>query len=360
MTAAVERMLDERTGGRLFWVRAEISQRSFSGKHCYLDLVEEEGGKRLAQLRGTIWGSRLAIIRKELGAEFDEVLKPGREIVFSAHMSFHAVYGFSLNIQSIDLDVLLGEMERRRKETFEALQREGAIGRNGRLPLGAVPQRIVLIGSPGTAGHTDFLAHLRNNPYRYALDVGCLDAPVQGVQAVGPLVAALHKAGRAALRTPVDAVVLLRGGGAKLDLDVFNDLTLCRTIAAMEVPVITGIGHETDSTLVDFVAHTHCKTPTAVADWLIERIASFESDLGREGRAVAAECRAQLSEQSGWLQGMEALLAERPLSFLRLDKDSCPEPCVLVGNTGKGSHFVVVVSQYRGVQTTRRIHLQPG
>ena len=140
------------------------------------------------------------------------------------------------------------------------------------------------------------------------------------MQAVGPLVAALHQAGRSALSTPVDAVVLVRGGGAKLDLDVFNDLTLCRTIAAMQVPVITGIGHETDSTLVDFVAHTHCKTPTAVADWLIERIAAFESDLGREGRAVAAECRAQLSEQSGWLQGMEALLAERPLSFLRLQR----------------------------------------
>ena len=140
MTAAVERMLDERAGGRLFWVRAEISQRSFSGKHCYLDLVEEEGGRRLAQLRGTIWGSRLAIIRKELGAEFDEVLKPGREIVFSAHMSFHAVYGFSLNIQSIDLDVLLEWSEK--EETFEALQREGPSAQRT-VVLEAVPQRIV-------------------------------------------------------------------------------------------------------------------------------------------------------------------------------------------------------------------------
>ena len=317
MTQAVEKMLDERTGGRLFWVRAEISQCSFSGKHGYLDLVEEEGGRRLAQLRGTIWSSRLAVIRKELGAEFDEVLKPGREIVFSAHMSFHAVYGFSLNIQSIDLDALLGEMERRRKETFEALQKEGAIGRNARLSLNVVPQRIVLIGSIGTAGHSDFLAHLQQNPYGYVFDIGCIDAPVQGNQAIGPLVAALHAAGRVALRTSIDAVVVLRGGGAKLDLDVFNDLTLCRTIAAMDVPVITGIGHETDSTLVDFVAHTHCKTPTAVADWLVERIAGFESGVGREGRAVASECRAQLSEQSGWLQGMEALLVERPLSYLR-------------------------------------------
>ena len=317
MTQAVEKMLDERTGGRLFWVKAEISQCSFSGKHGYLDLVEEEGGRRLAQLRGTIWGSRLAVIRKELGLEFDEVLKPGREIVFSAQMSFHAVYGFSLNIQSIDLDALLGEMERRRKATLDALQKEGAIGRNARLELNPVPQRIVLIGSAGTAGYSDFLAQLQQNQYGYAFDIGCIDAPVQGNQAAGRLVSALHAAGRAAMKTPVDAVILLRGGGAKLDLDVFNDLTLCRTIAAMEVPVITGIGHETDSTLVDFVAHTFCKTPTAVADWLLERMADFESGVGREGRAVASECRAQLNEQSGWLQGMEALLVERPLSYLR-------------------------------------------
>ena len=211
VTRAVERMLDERAGGQLFWVRAEISQCSFSGKHVYLDLVEEEGGRRKAQVRGTIWSSTLAQIRKELGEEFREVLQPGREIVFSAHMSFHAVYGFSLNIQRIDLDALLGEMERRRKETLAALQKEGAIGRNGRLSLSRVPQRIVLIGSAGTAGHTDFLTHLEKNAWGYALDVACIDTPVQGAHAVPSLVASLHRAGRVAMRTPVDAVVLLRG-----------------------------------------------------------------------------------------------------------------------------------------------------
>lgn len=317
VTRAVGRMLDERTGGKLFWVRAEISQCSFSGKHAYLDLVEEEGGQRKAQVRGTIWGSTLSQIRKELGGEFKEVLKPGREIVFSAHMAFHAVYGFSLNIQRIDLDALLGEMERRRKETLVALQKEGAIGRNGRLPLAAVPQRIVLIGSAGTAGHTDFLTHIANNAWGYALDLACIDAPVQGAMAIEKLVGALHAAGRVALRTRVDAVVVLRGGGAKLDLDVFNDLTLCRAIAAMEVPVITGIGHETDATLADAVAHTAEKTPTAVADFLVERMAAFEGQVGREGRAVAAECRAQLAEQQGTLRRYHALLGERPLSLVR-------------------------------------------
>ena len=317
VTRAVERMLDERAGGQLFWVRAEISQCSFSGKHVYLDLVEEEGGRRKAQVRGTIWSSTLAQIRKELGEEFREVLQPGREIVFSAHMSFHAVYGFSLNIQRIDLDALLGEMERRRKETLAALQKEGAIGRNGRLSLSRVPQRIVLIGSAGTAGHTDFLTHLEKNAWGYALDVACIDTPVQGAHAVPSLVASLHRAGRVAMRTPVDAVVLLRGGGAKLDLDIFNDLTLCRTIAAMEVPVLTGIGHETDQTLADAVAHTAQKTPTAVADFLVERMAQFEGEVGREGRAVAAECRAQLSEQEGALRRFGALLSERPLAFVR-------------------------------------------
>ena len=317
VTKAVGRMLDERAGGKLFWVRAEISQCSFSGKHAYIDLVEEEGGQRKAQVRGTIWGSTLAQIRKELGEEFKEVLKPGREIVFSAHMAFHAVYGFSLNIQRIDLDVLLGEMERRRKETLAALQREGAIGRNGQWPLAAVPQRIILIGSAGTAGHTDFLTHLEKNAWGYAFDLACIDAPVQGALAVERLVQGLHLAGRVALRTQVDAVILLRGGGAKLDLDVFNDLTLCRTVAAMEVPVLSGIGHETDQTLVDVVAHTAQKTPTAVADFLVERTARFEGEVGREGRAIASECRAQLSEQDGALKGFAARLAERPLSLVR-------------------------------------------
>jgi exodeoxyribonuclease VII large subunit len=317
ITRSVGKMLDERAGGRLFWIRAEISQCSFSGKHAYLDLVEERDGARLAQVRGTIWGSRLAEIREALGAEFEEVLKPGREIVFGAHMAFHAVYGFSLNVQQIDLDALLGEMERRRKETLEALKRKGAVGRNAQLPFAEVPQRVILIGSDGTAGHTDFLAHLRGNAWGFKMDLGCIGASVQGASAVPSLVAALHKAGRAALKTQVDAVILLRGGGAKLDLDVFNDLTLCLAIAAMDVPVITGIGHETDHSLADVVAHTFCKTPTAVADFLLDRMVDFDSAVGREGRAVAAECRAQLSEQSGWIQGCRALLSERPLSHVR-------------------------------------------
>ena len=314
VTAAVGKMLDERTGGKRMWVRAEISQFSIKGKHAYLDLVEERDGHRLAQLKGTIWGSRLEEVRKSLGKEFDEVLKPGREIVFSAYMAFHAVYGFSLNIQEIDLDVLLGEMERRRKETLASLRKEGAIGRNARLPLVAVPQRLILIGSEGTAGFTDFMAHIDQNDYGYRFDIGIVDAPVQGVHAAAGLIQALHVAGRAAMRTSVDAVVLLRGGGAKLDLDVFNDLSLCRTIAAMEVPVIVGVGHETDQTLCDFVGHTACKTPTAVAGFIVDRVAMFESEAGREARAIAAESRAQLMENGSALRQYATSLRERPLN----------------------------------------------
>ena len=320
VTRAVEKMLDERAGGTLFWVKAEISQFRISGKHAYVGLVEERSGRKVAQLEGRIWGERLVQIRKELGAEFDEVLKPGREIVFSAYMAFHAVWGFSLNIQRIDLDALLGEMERRRKETLEALQREGAIGRNGRIRMPDVVQGIVLIGSVGTAGHTDFLTHLSENAWGYRLDVGLIDANVQGAAAAPSLVKSLHRAGRLALRGAVDAVVVLRGGGAKLDLDAFNDLSLCRTVAAMDIPVVVGIGHETDQTLVDAVAHTACKTPTAVADFLLERMAEFEGRVSREGRAIAAESRAQLSEQTGWMKEFKAVLKERPRSKVQLER----------------------------------------
>lgn len=317
VTDAVEAMLEKQVGRKLFWVRAEISQCGFKGGHAYLDLVEEQAGERKAQLRGTIWSSRLGAIRKSLGKEFDEVMQPGREIVFSAQMAFHAVWGFSMNIQDIDLDVLLGEMERRRKATFEALRKEGAIGRNARLPLALVPQRLVLIGSSGTAGFSDFMAHLQSNAWGYAVDVGVIDAPVQGAQAPAALVDALHRAGRAALRGAVDAVVVLRGGGAKLDLDVFNDLSLCRTMAAMDVPVIVGVGHETDQTLVDFVAHTSCKTPTAVADFVMDRMAEFEAAFGREGRAVVDRAKVQLSENRGRLGQFTTFIRERPLSMVR-------------------------------------------
>ncbi len=317
VTAAVSAMLKEQVGSKLFWVRAEISQCGFKNGHAYLDLVEEQEGKRMAQLKGTIWSSQVAVIRKALGNEFDEVLKPGREIVFSAHMAFHAVWGFSLNIQHIDLDILLGEMERRRKATLEALSKEGAIGRNGRLELAIVPQRLILIGSKGTAGFTDFLAHLKSNVWGYGMDIGVVDVPVQGAQAPGALVSALHRAGRVALRTAVDAVVVLRGGGAKLDLDVFNDLTLCRTIAAMDIPVLVGVGHETDQTLVDVVAHTACKTPTAVADFVIERMSEFEGAVGREGRAIAAEAKSQLSENRGFIAQSSTFIRERPLAMVR-------------------------------------------
>ena len=129
-------------------------------------------------------------------------------------MAFHAVYGFSLNIQNIDLDALLGEMERRRKATLEALRKEGAIGRNADVPIVSVPQRLVLIGSKGTAGFTDFLVHLEKNAWGYRADVGIIDVPVQGLQATEGLVSALHQAGRVALKSGLDAVdIAPRGRG---------------------------------------------------------------------------------------------------------------------------------------------------
>ncbi len=166
------------------------------------------------------------------------------------------------------------------------------------------------------------MAHLEGNEFGYAHDVGIIDAQVQGVKAAKALVAALLQAGRAALKTPVDAVVLLRGGGAKLDLDAFNDLSLCRTIAAMEVPVIVGVGHETDQTLVDVVAHTACKTPTAVASFIVDRTARFESEVGIEAQRIAAESQAQLAENRSHLGQYAILIKERPLTMVRTERGS--------------------------------------
>ena len=271
-------MLEEKTGGEAFWIRAEISKITAARSgHFYLDLVEEVNGSQRAKMRASIWKGSASKIQQELGGEFDQVLQNGREIVCQAHITFHPVFGFSLNIQSIDLGSMLGELERRKQATIATLKAEEALDRNKQWPRPLAPQRIVLIASPATAGYSDFMAHIEQNEFGYALDVGVIPVSVQGEKAAAQITAALEKADRIASLTPIDAVVLLRGGGSALDLDIFNDLNLCRQIAAASRPVLTGIGHETDLVLADIVAHRSYKTPTDLADGLIDDLANFES-----------------------------------------------------------------------------------
>ncbi len=325
---SIQQMLDQKTGGKAFWIRAEISKvvAARSG-HFYLDLVEEVKGRQQAKMRASIWKGTALKIQKDLGGEFEQVLQNGREIVCQAQVTFHPIHGFSLNIQSIDLGSMLGELERRKQATLATLRSEDALNRNKQWPRALAPQRILLIASPDTAGYCDFMAHIEDNEYGYALDVGVLPVAVQGVHAAAQITAAIKKADHIASLTAIDAVVILRGGGSALDLDVFNDLDLCRQIAASTQPVLTGIGHETDLAIADIVAQRNFKTPTDLADGLIDDLANFESAAIEKTRYIARFAERFTVSSREQLTAWQQHVAERPIARLQLLRS-------LLANTG--------------------------
>ena len=302
---SLKRTLEQVTHGRTMWFKAEIAKLSKSPSgHVYLELVEEAQGQRLAMMRGTIWKAQHAAIRKELGEAADQVLAKGTEIVFTGQVNYHAVYGVSLAIQEIDLSAMVGEAERRKQETLSTLKAEGALERNRALPLPSLIQRIALVGSPGTSGFRDFGVHLLRNDWGLGFDVEVFPASVQGKEAPAALMQALLQAQTA----QPDVIVVVRGGGSALDLDAFNDLELCRAISSTSLPVLTGIGHETDLSVADLVAHLHFKTPTAVADYLVDRALNERSKLLEWSLAMGQQVQQRLTfERARFARDLQTL-----------------------------------------------------
>jgi exodeoxyribonuclease VII large subunit len=310
---SLRRTLERATEGNAMWFRAEVAQVKGSGAgHVYLDLVEEDQGTKLAAMRATIWRDQHREIVRELGDAASDVLRKGAEIVFSARVRYHAVYGVSLAVETIDLSAMLGEAERRKQATLLALRAEGALERNGRLPLPRLVTRVALVGSPGTSGFRDFAVHLLCNEGNFRYDVEVFSASVQGKDATPSLRHALVKAEA----WKPDAVVVVRGGGSALDLDAFNDLELCRTVADLGVPVLTGIGHETDLSVVDMVAHRAFKTPTAVADFLIDRSATEAARLQDALAQISVRARGRLGVEHQRLASHRQFLQLHPAQTL--------------------------------------------
>ncbi len=254
---------------------AEISElRCTSKGHCYLELVEREDDQTIAQIRANIWANSYRDISRKFEKATGETLKKGMEVLISVNVTFHEVYGLSLNIRDIDPTYSLGEMARRKKEVIEKLNREGIINLNKEIPLPLVPRRIAVISSSTAAGYGDFVNHLESNPFGYRIHHELYQSLMQGQEAESSIVASLDM-----IRTKTefyDAVVIIRGGGSQIDLSCFDSYTLASGIARFPLPVITGIGHERDDTVADIVAHTKCKTPTDVAQVIISVVRSFE------------------------------------------------------------------------------------
>ncbi|MDO9554292.1 exodeoxyribonuclease VII large subunit [Rhodonellum sp.] len=263
-----------------YWVVAEIGEfKQVAQGHAYLDLVEKKGSQIAAKIRANIWQYTYRVIAGRFSAVTGQNLKAGMKILAQVNVTFHEVYGISLNIKDIDPNYTLGERARIRQEVIERLTREGLMDLNKRFPLPLVPQKIAIISSASAAGYGDFMDQLLKNRQGYQIHAQLFQATLQGADAAATIIRALDQIDLLSGKESFDAVVLIRGGGSQLDLDCFDDYGLAATIAKYPLPVITGIGHERDETIVDLVAHTRLKTPTATAEFILSGFRDFEEQL---------------------------------------------------------------------------------
>ena len=261
-----------------YWVTAEISELkvNYSG-HCYIELVEKGGANHVpkAKASAVIWRSGYPMIASYFQGATGQVLAAGLKVLVKVVVSYHELYGLSLQITDIDPTYTLGDMERQRQETIRRLRQDGVFDMNRELPLPAAIQRIAVISSRNAAGYQDFMKEISSSPYGF--EITLFDAFMQGAEAEESIVRAL---GEAADRADgFDALVLIRGGGSQSDLGCFNSYRLCCYLAQFPLPVIAGIGHDKDQSVADLVAAVSLKTPTAVAVYLKNGMAEFEAGL---------------------------------------------------------------------------------
>lgn len=286
------------------WITAEIAQAGQSRGHFYLDLVQKGADDDLvAQNQAVLWAGDYRRLRLAIGPNLDAILREGLELKMQVRVDFHERYGLKLLIADLDPAYTFGQLELRRRQTVQTLRDLGLLERNRTLPLPKVLQRIAVVTSEGAAGFQDFREHLGDNSFDYRFECQLFASSVQGKNAESELLKALSAV--AARHTDFDCTVIVRGGGARLDLAVFDGLELCKKVAQMPLPVFTGIGHDVDETVLDLVAHASLKTPTAVADFLLQHNFVFENDLFRLAENIRAVGDFQLKTNQLELERLE-------------------------------------------------------
>ncbi len=257
------------------WIVAEIADvKSASSGHCYLELVEKKQDKIIARIKANVWSFQYQKIAMEFYSVTGKHLEKGMQILLLAGVSFHELYGISLVVKNINPTFTLGELERNRKEIILRLEKEGLMQRNKQLELELVPKRIAVISSENAAGYEDFVNQIKNNNKGYCLEISLFSCVMQGEKTESSILSALT-----GIKNQIhnfDSVAIIRGGGASLDLSAFDSYLLAKNIAEFPLPVISGIGHERDFTVVDYVVHTRLKTPTAVAEFYLQQFEEFD------------------------------------------------------------------------------------
>ncbi|RLD62976.1 MAG: exodeoxyribonuclease VII large subunit [Bacteroidetes bacterium] len=263
-----------------YWIVAEISEININRTgHCYIELIEKDelSEKITAKSRATIWAYTFRMIKPYFETSTGRELSAGLKIMVNVSVEFHEIYGMSLNIIDIEPTYTIGDLAKKRLEIINRLEEEGVIAMNKELEIPVVAQKIAVISSDTAAGYGDFVNQLENNNNGYKFYYKLFPALMQGDKAEESIINALDKIYK--YEDFFDVVVVIRGGGSKSDLSCFDNYWLAYNITQFPLPIISGIGHERDDTIVDTVANVKVKTPTAAAEFLISRIESFDEYL---------------------------------------------------------------------------------
>lgn len=297
-----------------YWVDAEVSEaRLASNGHFYVEFTQSDtfGQGMVAKARGTMWRATYARLMPRFEQATGERLRAGMKVRVEVQVVFHELYGYSLNIIDIDPSFTLGDLAQRRREILRQLEADGIIEDNRSLPMPMLLQRIAVVSSATAAGYGDFCKQLTSNTEHLAFDLRLFPAVMQGQHVEQSVMAALQEVCADSARW--DCVVIIRGGGATSDLADFDSYPLAAAVAQMPLPVIVGIGHERDTTVLDFVAHTALKTPTAVAAFILDHQLA---ELQRVETAATTVVRAARETMLRERNRFELMARTLPQSFL--------------------------------------------
>ena len=294
-----------------YWVTGELSEVRETGVgHCYIELVQrdEDTQEMVAKARGTIWARIYSLLRPYFLEQTGQPFAAGLKVLLQVSVGFHELYGYTLDVCDIEPAYTIGDIARQRQLIIKRLTDEGVIGLNKELEFPLLPQRIAVISSATAAGYGDFCDQLLNNRYGFVFYPHLFPAPMQGNGAEQGIIAALDKIAENVNNW--DAVVIIRGGGATSELGCFDTYDLANNCAQFPLPIITGIGHLRDESILDIVAHTSAKTPTAVAEFLIHAMLANESWLSELQNGIATAITKRMENEK---KRIDTLVGQMPV-----------------------------------------------
>jgi exodeoxyribonuclease VII large subunit len=320
----------------VYWVIAEISElKENSAGHCYLELIEKHQDEKnvRARIKAIIWSNRYRFLKAYFENITGEILREGLKILVKAKVEYHEIYGLSLVISDIDPAFTVGEMAMKRQMVIKRLEEEGVFTMNKELPFPVIPQRIAVISSKSAAGYSDFVNHLTGNSFGYVFYTALIESSLQGSETEEGVIKALDKI---ALNSHLfDVVVIIRGGGSQSDLSWFDSYNIAYHVTQFPLPVITGIGHDKDISVTDMVANKSLKTPTAVADFLIDSVAEAENHIIEISNAIISTSAIIIEKNKNRIEASYIKLSPLTRIMLSTVRDKLSSEIIEIINIGK-------------------------